>query len=380
MPGGPVAYTKPPVIPPALAGMLAVTEQDMQEILGSAQQADKMVSNISGKAVEMIQQRLDMQAYIYMSNMAKAVKRCGEIWLSMAKDVFVEPGRKMKGIGAQGEVSSIELMRPIMREEGEVEHENDLSEASFDVAVTVGPSSSSKRAATVRALTGMMAITPDPETQKVLQAMAMLNMEGEGIEEVREYFRKQLVQQGVVKPTEEEAQAMAQAAQQPQPPTPEQQYLIAQAEKALADAEKIKKEAQKIAAEFSPEMIQAKQAGEAAKIDADVEKARLQAETARVNAEVARIKALAEVDMEREKARAVVDQNGGIQKVMAPAIEAMSMALADAGAAIESLAQSQGQMVEKMDANHAQSEKNRKSKVVVRKAADGSYIGERIEG
>jgi hypothetical protein len=298
----------------------------------------------------------------------------------MAKDVFVEPGRKMKGIGAQGEVSSIELMRPIMREEGEVEHENDLSEASFDVAVTVGPSSSSKRAATVRALTGMMAITPDPETQKVLQAMAMLNMEGEGIEEVREYFRKQLVQQGVVKPTEEEAQAMAQAAQQPQPPTPEQQYLIAQAEKALADAEKIKKEAQKIAAEFSPEMIQAKQAGEAAKIDADVEKARLQAETARVNAEVARIKALAEVDMEREKARAVVDQNGGIQKVMAPAIEAMSMALADAGAAIESLAQSQGQMVEKMDANHAQSEKNRKSKVVVRKAADGSYIGERIEG
>jgi hypothetical protein len=376
--------------------MLAVTEQDMQEILGSAQQADKMVSNISGKAVEMIQQRLDMQAYIYLSNMGKAVKRCGEIWLSMAKDVFVEPGRKMKGIGAQGELSTVELMRPIMSEDGEVERENDLSDAEFDVAVTVGPSSSSKRAATVRALTGMMAITPDPETQKVLQAMAMMNMEGEGIDEVREYFRKQLVQQGVLKPTDEEAQAMAQAAQQPPPPTPEQQYLITQAQKALAEAEKIKAEAQKIAAEFSPEMIQAKQAGEVAKIDADVEKARLQAETARVNAEVARIKAMAEVEMEREKARAVVeapqretnsnpplivvDQNGGIQKVMAPAIEAMSMALADAGAAIESLAQSQGQMVEKMDANHAQSEKSRKAKVVVRKAADGSYVGERIEG
>jgi hypothetical protein len=392
-----MAYTKPPAIPPALAGMLAVTEQDMQEILGSAQQADKMVSNISGKAVEMIQQRLDMQAYIYMSNMAKAVKRCGEIWLSMAKDVFVEPGRKMKGIGAQGEVSSVELMRPIMGEEGEVEHENDLSEASFDVAVTVGPSSSSKRAATVRALTGMMAITPDPETQKVLQAMAMMNMEGEGIEEVREYFRKQLVQQGVVKPTEEEAQAMAQAAQQPPPPTPEQRYLITQAEKALAEAEKIKAEAQKIAAEFSPEMIQAKQAGEAAKIDADVEKARLQAETARVNAEVARIKALAEVDMEREKARAsiesprpmrpepsappmiVVDNDGGIAKVVKPAIDAMSMALADAGAAIEGLAQSQAAIAAKIDDVDAKASRPRNAKVVVRKAADGSYVGERIE-
>jgi hypothetical protein len=395
-PAGPMAYTKPPQIPPALAGMLALTEQDMQEILGAAQQADKMVSNISGKAVEMIQQRLDMQAYIYLSNMGKAVKRCGEVWLSMAKDVFVEQGRKMKAIGAQGEVSTVELMRPIMSDDGEVEHENDLSDAEFDVAVTVGPSSSSKRAATVRALTGMMAITPDPETQKVLQAMAMMNMEGEGIDEVREYFRKQLVQQGVLKPTDEEAQAMAQAAQEPPPPTPEQQYLITQAQKALAEADKIKAEAQKIAAEFSPEMIQAKQAGEVAKIDADVEKARLQAETARLNADVARIKALAEVEMEREKARAVVeapqretnsnpplivvDQNGGIQKVMAPAIEAMSMALADAGAAIESLAQSQGQMVEKMDANHAQSERSRKSKVVVRKAADGSYVGERIDG
>jgi len=396
-PAGPMAYTKPPAIPPALAGMLAVTEQDMQEILGSAQQADKMVSNISGKAVEMIQQRLDMQAYIYLSNMGKAVKRCGEIWLSMAKDVFVEPGRKMKGIGAQGELSTVELMRPVMSDDGEVELENDLSDAEFDVAVTVGPSSSSKRAATVRALTGMMAITPDPETQKVLQAMAMMNMEGEGIDDVREYFRKQLVQTGVLKPTEEEAKAMAEAAQEPPPPTPEQQYLITQAQKALAEAEKIKAEAQKIAAEFSPEMIQAKQAGEVAKIDADVEKARLQAETARLNADVARIKALAEVEMEREKARAsiesprpmraepsappmiVVDNDGGIAKVLKPAIDAMSMALADAGAAIEGLAQSQAAISAKIDDVDAKASRPRNAKVVVRKAPDGSYVGERIE-
>ena len=92
---GPVAYTKSPAIPPAMAALLQLTEQDMAEILGSNQQADKMVSNISGKAVEMIQQRLDMQSFIYMSNMAKAMRRCGEIWLSMAKDIYVEEGRKM---------------------------------------------------------------------------------------------------------------------------------------------------------------------------------------------------------------------------------------------------------------------------------------------
>lgn len=104
---GPVAYTRSPAIPPAMAALLQITEQDMQDILGNSQQADKMVSNISGKAVEMIQSRLDMQTFIYMSNFAKGMKRCGEIWLSMAREVYSEDGRKMKAITASGDVQAV---------------------------------------------------------------------------------------------------------------------------------------------------------------------------------------------------------------------------------------------------------------------------------
>jgi hypothetical protein len=247
----PVAYTRSPQIPPALAGILQITELDIKEILGNQNEGDKMVSNISGKAVEMIQQRLDMPSFIYMSNFAKAVKRAGEIWLGMAKEVYVEEGRTMKGVGEQDEVTSIELMRPMMRD-GEQETENDLSEADFDVAVTVGPTSDSRRAATVRAITGMLAITSDPETAKVLQAMAMMNMEGEGISDVREYFRKQLVRMGVLKPTEEEKQEMQAMQAQAQQPTPDQQYLLAQAQKTLAEVEKIKVDAMKVVSEINP--------------------------------------------------------------------------------------------------------------------------------
>ncbi len=236
---GPVAYTKSPAIPPAMAALLQLTEQDMAEILGNNQQADKMVSNISGKAVELIQTRLDMQTFIYMSNMAKAMRRCGEIWLSMAKDIYVEEGRKMKAIGAMEEVQSVELMKPIIDQEtGELTYENDLSKATFDVAVDVGPSFASKRDATVRALTGMMQVTSDPTTQQVLQAMAIMNMDGEGIEEVRDFFRKQLVQMGVVKPTEEEQQAMMMAAMEGQQPDPQAMYLMAAAAEAQAKAVK----------------------------------------------------------------------------------------------------------------------------------------------
>lgn len=231
---GPVAYTKSPQIPPAMAALLALTEQDMAEILGNNQQADKMVSNISGKAVELIQTRLDMQSFIYMTNMAKAVRRCGEIWLSMAKDIYVEEKRKMKTIGSMEEIASVELMKPIIEQEtGEIVYENDLSNATFDVAVDVGPSFGSRRDATVRALTGMMQVTTDPQTQQVLQAMAIMNMDGEGIDDVREYFRKQLVQLGVLKPTEEEQQEMMMAMQNQQP-DPQSAYLMAEAGKAEA--------------------------------------------------------------------------------------------------------------------------------------------------
>jgi hypothetical protein len=233
---GPVAYTKSPQIPPAMAALLQITESDMAEILGNNQQSDKMVSNISGKAVELIQTRLDMQTFIYMSNMAKAVRRCGEIWLSMAKDIYVEEKRKMKTVGSMEEVGSIELMKPQIDEEtGEVIYENNLGDALFDVAVDVGPSFSSRRDATVRALTGMMQVTTDPTTQQVLQAMAIMNMEGEGIGDIKEYFRKQLVQMGVVKPTEEEQQQMMEAQANVQQDA-QTTYLLAEAAKSQAQA------------------------------------------------------------------------------------------------------------------------------------------------
>jgi hypothetical protein len=235
---GPVAYTKSPAIPPAMAALLQITETDMQDILGNPQGADKIVSGISGKAVEMIQTRVDMQTFIYMSNFAKGMKRCGEIWLSMARDIYVEEKRKMKTIAPTGESSVVELMKPMIDPEtGAMVMENDLSTATFDVVAEVGPSSSSKRAATVRALTGMLQITSDPETAQVLTAMAMMNMEGEGVGDANAYFRKKLLRMGVVQPTDKEAEELM-AEMQGKPQDPNAMYLQAAAEEATAKAAK----------------------------------------------------------------------------------------------------------------------------------------------
>jgi hypothetical protein len=235
---GPVAYTRSAAIPPAMAALLQITETDMQDILGNPAGADKMVSNISGKAVEMIQARVDGQAFIYMSNFAKGMKRCGEIWLSMAKDIYIEDKRKMKTIAPTGEAGMVELMQPtIDQETGEVVMANDLTSATFDVIADVGPSSSTKRQATVRALTGMLQITQDPETAQVITAMAMMNMEGEGISDANSYFRKKLLRMGVVKPTDMEAEELM-AEMQGQPQDPNAMYLQAAAENETAKAAK----------------------------------------------------------------------------------------------------------------------------------------------
>ena len=234
---GAQSYTKAPEIPPAMAALLQITEQDMQDVLGNQQAGEQLQPNISGKAVELIQNKLDMQTFIYISNFSKGIKRSGEVWLSMAKDILVEEGRKMKGVTGSGETTQIELLKPRVDESGKVEYENDLAEADFDVGVDIGPSSASKKQSTVRSLTGMMSITQDPETLQVLGAMAMMNMEGEGIGEVRDYFRHKLIKMGVVKPSDEEMAALQQELQN-QPPDPNAEFLKASADQASAAAVK----------------------------------------------------------------------------------------------------------------------------------------------
>jgi len=234
---GPIGYTKAPSIPQALAALLQLTEEDIQDLLGNQQAGEQVQSNISGKLMELVQTRLDMQVFIYMSNFAKAMRRCGEIWLSMAKDVYVEEGRKMKAVGPDGTDGQIELLRAAINEDGAEVLENDLSEAKFDVVADVGPSSSSKRSATVSAITSILQFTQDPDAQAVLNSLAIMNMEGEGLSDVRGYFRKKLVRIGAVQPTDEEKQELeAEAANQQ--PDPQAQYLQAAAQNQMADAAK----------------------------------------------------------------------------------------------------------------------------------------------
>jgi hypothetical protein len=258
IPAGPVGFTKPPDVPPALAAILQMSEVDIRDILGKDKGADELISNISGKAVELIQGRIDIQSFIYISNFAKAIQWCGNVWLHMQKDLAVEKDRKVKTLDFQGDAGSVVLNRQMLDSEtGEVFEENDFSTADLDVYVEVGPSSSSKREATVSALREQARVTTDPETLQVLNFLTMMNMEGEGLGEVRGYFRSKLVDLGVLEPTEEELKEKLEAVQnaQPDPQVQLANALSVEAEakagKAQADAVKTLAETEKIKAEIA---------------------------------------------------------------------------------------------------------------------------------
>lgn len=246
---GAVGYTKPPMISPALSGLLQVTDASIKEIQGSDNPQDQIMTRMSGEAIQKIHDRIDMQSYIYMSNFAKAIRRAGTIWLSMAKDVYVEENRNMKTVNPDKSTSSIKLLEPYKSENGKTFVRNDLTDAKFNVAVSVGASTSSKRQKTVNNLLEAIQVVSSPEIKDVLSYAVVMNMEGEGLQDASQFARKRLATLGVVTPTEEEAQQLAEEAQNQGQPNAQDMYLMAEAEKARANAIKAQADTEKIMAE-----------------------------------------------------------------------------------------------------------------------------------
>lgn len=268
----PAGYTKPPTLSPAMAALLQIAEVDLSDILGKPQEGEKLEANQSGKAVELVQKQIGMLAYVYFEAMATAFEQAGRVWLSMAKDVYVEEGRKLKGVTKEGAYEQVELMKPAFVD-GKAEIENDFSRVDLDVAVSVGPSSDSKKQASVRAKTNLALITSDEQTKNIITLSTLRDIEDEGNSDLSEWARRQLVGIGVIEPTEEDKKRM-QETQQAQQPDPNAEYLKAEAARSIAltkkagadtvktlnDAAKSQVEALKVLQEIDVAAAQAQQA------------------------------------------------------------------------------------------------------------------------
>lgn len=237
----PAGYTQPAVMNQALAALLQQTSADIQEVTGGSQAMQQMPSNIAQETVNNLMNRSDMASFIYLDNMAKSLKRAGEVWLSMAREVYGSD-REVRVVNEDG-TDDIALMNAqvVDRQTGRVVALNDLSTGRYDVTVDVGPSYTARRDATVAALTNVLntMLPQDPEAG-IIRGLIMDNMDGEGLDDYKEYNRNKLLTAGVVKPRNAKEQQIVQQAQMAAQSQQDPNALIAQAQIIAAQAEQQK--------------------------------------------------------------------------------------------------------------------------------------------
>lgn len=234
----PGSFTPAPQLSPAIATMLQLTSSDIQEVTGGSQAMQQMPSNIAQETVSNLMNRSDMASFIYLDNMAKSLKRAGEVWLSMAREVYGSD-REVRVVNEDG-TDDIALMNAqiVDRQTGNVVALNDLSTGRYDVTVDVGPSYTARRDATVAALTGVLntMVPQDPEAG-IIRGLIMDNMDGEGLDDYKEYNRNKLLTAGVVKPRNVKEQQIVQQAQMAAQNQPDPNMVLAQAQMVAAQAE-----------------------------------------------------------------------------------------------------------------------------------------------
>lgn len=229
-----IDYLEPPGIPEATVASLQLSREDL---VGLNDNADQVKANVSAEAMDIAAARVDEKSGIYLDNMRQSEQRAGEIYLGMAREVYFEPGRKVDTLTLDGNEGEAELNETVLDEQGRYRVRNDLTKGKYKVLADVQESTATKRQKTVRqALELATAFTAAQAPQDALPALytAAMNMDGEGIGELQDFYRNRAIQAGSAKPTPEEQAAMQRAAeaQGQQPPSPQDQALQAAANEA----------------------------------------------------------------------------------------------------------------------------------------------------
>lgn len=229
LPPGPVGQLPEQPVPAALLQLNDLCRQAVEDVANPGLPQDIADPDLSGKAVLALQNRIDMQSMVYQDSLKHAKRRDGEIYASMAAEIYDAP-RDVTLAGADGQMRRAKIMESVINPQtGEFETLNDLTNIEFDVYSDIGPSYSSQKEQTLDRIQELLAITPPGSPEFNLLYLQYLSMiEGVNLEPVRDYANKQMILQGLKEPETEEEIALAQqaAAQQGQPDAAQQAMLM----------------------------------------------------------------------------------------------------------------------------------------------------------
>lgn len=280
---GPTSYIKPPDVPPVTAALIQLTGSDIAEITNGDDGSMEVKSNVSGEAMDIAASRVDAKSYIYMDNFKQSVQRFGEVYYSMAKEVYVEEGRKVQTMDEDGATATETLGELRTNPNTQVTAKrHDLSVGKFNVVADVTEATSTRRDKTVRTMMTLAQVATTVQALDLGKAAlltAIDNMDGEGMDDLQDYAHKVAVSIGLEEPTPEEAAA----AQQDQQPDPQQLALLGQAKALNAQAGKLEADTKLAEAKVVETLASARLKGaQTEKTGAEAEQVPNQQQTAQV--------------------------------------------------------------------------------------------------
>lgn len=269
---GPVAYDRPGSLDPNASTLL---QQTMQFLQGGEVPQDVIDPKTSGKAVNAIIKRINMNTAPIMENISDGIVLMGDIYQSMAAEVYT--GHQMvRTVGLDGTDALKMLGKLTMDEEtGEFIEANSLDGKKFRAYADVGAQYETLREQTVDDVLSMLDRLKDtPAGQQytpALLAVAIENMSGVGMEGIKQLNRRNMLLQGLVQPETDEETAFLQQASQPQPDQQEQ-LIAALAQQAQSEAGERDSQAAENITKADLNLAQARKIiAEAGKIQAETE-------------------------------------------------------------------------------------------------------------
>ena len=234
-----IQYMEGPQITGAEATFLQLTEKAVQDVTVTPVVGENALSDgVTEGQLRLANSQNQMQTFVYQHNLATAMRRDGEIYQSIASEIYID---EME-VPVMGEDDSTEMV--VINEQGYNNQglpyiKNEVSDVSFEVYTDVGPAfQDQKDAAKATLLETAQALgAQDPLGRLAyLQYLTMLDVPGG--DDFEDFIKIEALKAGIRKPKNEEEQAVMMQIQQAaanRPPTA--QDMIGQAEMMKAQAD-----------------------------------------------------------------------------------------------------------------------------------------------
>ena len=235
LPPGPLMPLPEASVPTSLAMSIELSRQAVADVADPGVAQDIADTDLSGKAVIALQNRVDQQSMVYQKHLKHAKRRDGVVFISIASVIHDTP-RKEVLVGPDGKTREVEMMQQVIDSKtGEVVTINDISGKEFRVYSEIGPSYSSNKQQSRDEISNLIQTMPPGDPMRNIFILKYIELiDGIDFKDVRDYASKQLLLQGVKEPETPEEEQLLMASQQNKQPDANTLLAMAEMEKAKA--------------------------------------------------------------------------------------------------------------------------------------------------